>query len=139
MTLRTIAHALLTWSENGRAHTAFHGDLVDLPDDVIARFERFGAFESEAVVALKATVEEPVESTTAVTPAVAETVAEQPALDPVTKPEPAQVITVEQPKFTATKAAWAEYATARGIAVDELDKNQIIFAVNQLDELENQS
>ena len=139
MTLHTIAHALITWQEDGQRRTAFHGETVDIPDAVAGRFALLGAFEPEPTVGAAPMVEDEDESTTSVTPVVAETVVEQPASDPGAKPETVQVTPPERPKAAAVRAIWAKYATDRGLDVDGLDKGQIIAAIDTLDEQENQN
>lgn len=139
MPLHTIAHALITWQEDGQRRTVFHGETVDIPDDIAERFELLGAFEPEPTAGVEPVVDDEDESTTSVTPVVPETASEQPASNPVTEPDTAPAITVERPKAAAVRALWVEYATARGLDTDGLDKGQIITAINALDEQENQS
>ena len=94
----TIAHALFTWRENGDHRIAYHGDVVDIPDDVVDEYTRFGAFA----------VEPTPEPEPLPTPA-----AEEPA--------PADPALLSPPMNTAPKAAWVEYAVAKGYDRDEAE------------------
>ena len=82
----TIAHALLRWTDDtGRRRIAHHGQVVDLPDALIARYEPLGVFADHT-------------ATTAVAAVVA---ADEIASSPVL-PDP--------PRQTEPKAVWEDYA-----------------------------
>ncbi|WP_206489224.1 hypothetical protein [Rhodococcus sp. KRD162] len=124
MALKTIAHALFSWTENGTARMATHGQTVDIDDDVIATYERFGVFEAE-----EADSPEP-DSTEAAA-------ATPPSLDrPEEKQEQADlaapaVVTAERPRNVAPESVWQDYARERGLDPDGMTKDEIIAAFTE--------
>ena len=43
---RTIWHAIFEWFEDGKRHYAYRGEVVDIPQDVIDQYEKFGVFDA---------------------------------------------------------------------------------------------
>ncbi|MCZ4278470.1 hypothetical protein [Rhodococcoides yunnanense] len=122
MTQRTIAHALFNWADDaGVLQMAMHGQTVDLPDDVIETYEPLGVFED-----LAEPEPEPVERKDV---RQAHTPAAHQDSDEVTT---AAAAVLPAPEWVAPKAVWAEYATELGIDTAELTKEQIIAAVGEL-------
>jgi hypothetical protein len=122
MTQRTIAHALFNWADDaGVLQMAMHGQTVDLPDDVIETYEPLGVFED-----LAESDPDPVEQKEvphAHTPAAQQDSDDVATTDAAVRPAP---------EWVAPKAVWAEYATELGIDTAELTKAQIIAAVGEL-------
>lgn len=103
MAARTIAHALFSWTENGEARLATHGQTVEIDDDVIAAYERHGVFEPDE--------------------AAPEPVAAEPATRPATLPVP---------RAASDKAAWLDYAAALDLHfATGVDKQHIIDTVTE--------
>ncbi|MFC9555572.1 hypothetical protein ACFTWF_32575 [Rhodococcus sp. NPDC056960] len=48
MAERTIWHAIFEWFEDGVRHYAYRGEVVDIPQDVIEQYEKFGVFDAPA-------------------------------------------------------------------------------------------
>lgn len=48
MAERTIWHAIFEWFEDGKRRYAYRGAVVDLPQDVIDQYEKFGVFDAPA-------------------------------------------------------------------------------------------
>ncbi|MHA4848557.1 hypothetical protein L1080_003300 [Rhodococcus sp. MSC1_016] len=46
MAERTIWHAIFEWFEDGVRHFAYRGEVVDIPQDVIDQYEKFGVFDA---------------------------------------------------------------------------------------------
>lgn len=46
---RTVWHAIFEWFEDGVRHIAYRGDTVDVPQDVIDQYAKFGVFDAPAV------------------------------------------------------------------------------------------
>lgn len=111
MALKTIAHALFSWTENGIARMATHGETVDIDDDVIATYERFGVFEPD-VVAVEPEPEEP-PADEAPAPALTEPTSPTPVISP-------------RPRQTAPEHVWQEYAREHGLDPDGMDRHEII-------------
>ena len=119
----TIAHALFTWREDGDHRIAYHGDQVEIPDDIVERYRHLGAFDDSAVV-VKLTTTEP---------------GEEDVINP-TPPTVSKFDTVahdpKRPKNAATRPVWEAYAVGRGLdpaALEEMNKDSIIAAINELD------
>ncbi|QII05901.1 hypothetical protein BH93_11425 [Rhodococcoides fascians A25f] len=129
MALVTIAHALFSWTEDGTARLATHGQTVDIDDSIVAEFEHLGVFEPAGDLhdagdldAATGVQDEPLSAGEPGT-------TEGTSIPNVTSTPPA----LDRPKTAATKAVWAAYAQKRGIDADALDKDEIIAAVTQLD------
>ena len=120
MAIVTIAHALFTWREAGDHRIAYHGDQVEIPDDIVDRYRHLGVFGSPA--------------TNAVT-AVADPTENDPA--PVNRGGiPTVALDPDRPKNAATRPVWEAYAVGRGLdpaALEEMNKDSIIAAINELD------
>lgn len=92
----TIAHALFTWRENGEHRIAFHGNEVQIPDEVVDEYTRFGVFAPDP---------EP-----------------QPGPEPIGVPEPVETVDLDaRPADSALKEVWVEYAVRKGYGRDEAE------------------
>lgn len=105
------------FTEDGLRHLAFFGETVDIPESEIERGEKANVF-GPPVFEL-------------------EDVLDGSDLGDVEPPagEPANTgaTPVNRPKLTAPDASWIAYAEFRGVAVDGLDKEAIIAAIDELD------
>lgn len=121
---RTIWHAIFEWFEDGVRHVAYRGEVVDIPQNVIDQYEKFGVFDAPAPV-----VDEDVdaESVTPVeiTPdfddfetSLAETADPEPVVDEPVAAEPTE--TKVPPKKTAPVKEWEDYA----VDVGGIDREQ---------------
>lgn len=105
MATKTIAHALFSWTENGVARLAMHGETVEIADAVIAEYEHFGVFEPDHVE--REPEPEPVTTAPDSTPAPTPTVS-------------------KRPKNVAPEHVWQDHARQRGIDPDGMTKDEII-------------
>lgn len=97
MTSVRIAHALLRWTDaKGRRRIAHHGQRVDLPDDLVARYRPLGVFAE----ADTSTAEIPQSET-------GDDVARPVLTDP---PIPAATVLPDRPRQVEPKAVWETYA-----------------------------
>lgn len=121
MAIVTIAHALFTWRENGDHRIAYHGEQANIPDDIVDRYRHLGAFEEPPTVTNIVT-DNPGDLTDAAPPS-------PPSKDPVP-------LDPNRPKNAATRPVWEAYAVGRGLdpaALEEMNKDSIIAAINELD------
>ncbi|MDV8023997.1 hypothetical protein [Rhodococcus sp. IEGM 1330] len=125
----TIAHALFSWTEDGTARLATHGQTVDIDDSIVAEFEHLGVFEPERALPEATHPDTATEVQDEPLSAGEPGTTEGTSIPNVTATPP----TSDRPKASATKAVWAAYAQKRGIDADALDKDEIIAAITQLD------
>lgn len=123
MALKTIAHALFSWTERGQSRIAMHGQTVEIDDSVIAAYERFGVFapdiDADPTIEL-ADTEEPADD---IAPST-----EGDEDSSVTQPSAPVTVAPKRPKSIALESVWQDYARERGLDPDGMTKDEIIAA-----------
>lgn len=143
MVLKKIAHSMIRWTDdNGVRREAFAGDEVDLPQSVVDKYDRHGAFVSDDV--LEESVDVPLPLIEAIVerleldvdadddtilaaldaaltvnvptpePVVPEPVSETQPVATTVEPAPAPKSDDVKPKPTDLVKVWEDYAVSKG-------------------------
>lgn len=118
MAEKTISHAIFEWFEDGVRRWAYRGEVVDIPESVVAQYDRFGVFASGDDVPAPL-----VESITTPDPFIADAVMVADPTDISTGPKG------PVPPKAGLKELWVEYAVENGMTesdAEAMSKHELI-------------